>query len=113
MTINTNLVMHTISDTNLFVKHIAAKHFKAGIWRIVYRDVISRASNGTAPAWDNIFWSFELWQIGTKIFATHDWHCTVFSDDARPIQLELKYSTYTLWKHIYRNYLEYKNLPIR
>lgn len=45
----THFVMHTMSDTAGLVKHIAAKHFNAGIWRIVYRVVIKRASSGMTP----------------------------------------------------------------
>lgn len=82
--IKTHLVQQTVSETVRFVKHIAAKHFNAGICSTEYRVVIKRANNGIAPAWDNIFWSFELWHIGTKIFATHAWHWIVFSGDAKP-----------------------------
>lgn len=51
----THFATHTISDTYLFVKHIAAKHFSAGICNIVYRVVIKRANNGIAPALHSIF----------------------------------------------------------
>lgn len=45
----THFVMHTMSDTARLLKHIAAKHLSAGIWRIVYRVVIRRASSGMTP----------------------------------------------------------------
>lgn len=64
---------------------MAAIHFNAGICRAVYRVVIKRANSGIAPALHSIFWSLELWQIGTRIFATHVWHCSVFSGVANPI----------------------------
>lgn len=80
----TYFVMHTMSDTDRFVKHIAAKHFNAGICSDGYLVVMSRASNGIAPAWHIIRWSFEFWQIGTRMFATHSWNLIEFSGDANP-----------------------------
>lgn len=82
------LVMHTMSETARLVKHIAAKHLRAGIWRMVYLVVIKRANNGITPVWQNIFWSFAFWHIGIKIFATHAWHCTEFSSDAKPVNAQ-------------------------
>lgn len=87
---NTYIVLHTMSDTYLLVKHMAAKHFSPGSWSIAYRSVISRAINGIALALHNIFWSFEFWQMGTKIFATHAWHWSVLSSDARPTHIKKK-----------------------
>lgn len=82
------LVMHTMSETARLVKHIAAKHLRAGIWRFVCRAVIKRANSGITPVWQNIFWSFAFWHIGIKIFATHAWHCTVLSSDAKPVNAQ-------------------------
>lgn len=87
---STYVVLHTISDTYLFVKHVAAKHLSPGIWSIAYRSVIKRANSGIAPALHNIFWSLEFWHIGTKILATHAWHCSVCSNEPRPIRPKTK-----------------------